>query len=207
MKNYICILFLFLPFTILAQKGIRIPEVKSTSKSINTNENYIKTWTIKSSILKCMDSLSCYSILENGIQKTIPIQDVSNFIFEDGYEYIVQVKQKLKEAPIQVFEDIYLYSVIKLVQKKIITSDASSIPVVTKDELQTNKQEPITPPVNSTNATNTIYYTNPESPITVSSLQNEVNDLKMQLKDFKKRLETMQLQLELQYKLLENKGK
>ncbi len=84
MKNYICILFLFLPFTILAQKGIRIPEVKSTSKSINTNENYIKTWTIKSSILKCMDSLSCYSILENGIQKTIPIQDVSNFIFEDG---------------------------------------------------------------------------------------------------------------------------
>lgn len=207
MKFVSLILFSMFPFFVWAQKGILIPEEKNTSsiKQKNTDENRI--WILNSNPINCNDTMLCYAVKINGSINHIALQDIVDFTFEPDFEYTLSIKEELKQAPISAFAGIYVYRVVKLISKKWIGTDASSIPVVTKDEIKKDNPVPTPSSSSSPSATSNIFYTSPTTPMNIDGLKEEVLDLKKQIKDLKKQIETMQIQLDLQFKLLENKPK
>ncbi len=206
MKIISLIIFSIFPIFGWAQKGIIIPEEKNTStiKQKNIDDNMI--WILNTNPINCNDTMLCYSVKTNGSIKQIAQHDIVDFNFEPDFEYTLSVKEELKQAPISAFAGIYLYRVVKLISKKWLGTDAYSIPVVTKEEMN---KEALVPnqTANLPNNVSTIYYTNPTTPMNLDGLKEEVLDLKKQIKDLKKQIETMQIQLNLQFKLFENQPK
>jgi hypothetical protein len=156
-------------------------------------------------LLNCLDSVSkCYLIKENGVNKTVPVNDVYDFVFEEGNKYTVQVKEELKTPPISAFTGIYNYRVIKIVSKKAVFADASDIPTVSAKTLVT----PVITPVVTVNEV---------APAVIAPVENnnnaaerakvdeEIKALKKQVSDLKKQLEVIQLQLDMQLQLFQKK--
>lgn len=202
------ILFL-LPFCLFAQKGILTPEVKQNTKNISPN---LKTFIVENHLVACRnDSAKCYSIIENGKRKTLATNDILNFDFEDGYQYTIIVKTQLKPSPVAVDEDVYQYSVVKISSRKYIVDD---IPVVTEDEIKSNIASNLTTdsiattlskPTETQNEKPSIFYTTKITP-TTEIMSNDIEELKKQIIDLRKQLQVMQLQLDMQLKIIENKN-
>ncbi|HUM50360.1 MAG TPA: DUF4377 domain-containing protein [Chitinophagales bacterium] len=202
-----CLIVLFFPVLLFAQRGTLKPDVKPeiSIKTIDakiTIDDDIKTWQVSDGLFVCGDTSDfCYEVKENGITKMIHQKDVFGFFFEDGNKYTITVKAALKKPPLSADETIYTYTLVKIISKKpvenyaliptetttenkfsTISKDANSIPIVT------DQQTIVTPVPPATTSTET-------------KLQEEISALKKQLKDLQKQIETMQLQLDMQLQL------
>lgn len=202
MKKLILFLLVYCPVILFAQKGTIIPDIKPQASSSTPPD--IKVWNIDDYLLDCMDSTSkCYLIKENGANKTVPVNDVSNFVFEEGNKYTVWVKEELKTPPISANAGIYTYTVTKIISKKQSTIE---IPVVSKNEIQKEATDiPVETSVKpAATADKQVYYVTKSTP-TEEQLTNDVAELKKQIRELKKQVEVMQLQLEMQLKLVDKK--
>lgn len=197
---------------LFAQRGTLKPDVKpqapvniSDSKKNITSDADEKTWQVSDGLFVCGDSSNfCYEVKENGVSKMIKQKDVSGFFFEDGYKYIITVKEEMKKAPIAVDESIYAYTLIKVISKKPVENFAS-IPVASSGENKANdiSKDAKNIPVVADQTT----IVAPASPTNnnESKLLEEITTLKKQLKDLQKHVETMQLQLDMQLQLFNKK--
>lgn len=198
MKKSAFIIILFYSTIIFAQKGTIIPDVKQQSNIQNTADvDGMKTWIMEDYLLNCLDSISkCYLIKENGINKTVPQEDVYDFVFEPGFKYTLLVKEELKVPPVNAFTGIYNYTVLKIISRRQISTD--------------NSTEPITKNQNSSGNASTIPVTeNPKVYVGATDntpdLFDEVQSLKKQVKDLKQQLEIVKMQLDLQFQLFQKK--
>ncbi|MCC6584844.1 MAG: hypothetical protein IT271_14160 [Chitinophagales bacterium] len=197
-KTVLCILLCF-PVFLFAQKGTIIPDVKP--QAVASTPSDTKTWIVEDYLLSCLDSSSkCYLIKENGVNKTVPVSDVYNFVFEAGNRYTIWVKEELKTPPISAFTGIYNYRVTKIVSKKAVFADASDIPTV-------SAKTPVTPviipivPVNEATPAVIAPFENNDNAAERAKVDEEIKALKKQVSDLKKQLEVIQLQLDMQLQL------
>lgn len=198
MKKSAFIIILFYSTFILAQKGTIVPDVKSQTNTQGVSDaDGLKTWIMEDYLLNCLDSISkCYLIKENGINKTVPLEDVYDFVFEPGFKYTLLVKEELKAPPVNAFTGIYNYTVLKIISRRQISAD--------------NSTEPITKNQNSSGNASTIPVTeNPKVYVGATDntpdLFDEVQSLKKQVKDLKQQLEIVKMQLDLQFQLFQKK--
>ncbi|HRH57962.1 MAG TPA: hypothetical protein PLS10_09930 [Chitinophagales bacterium] len=198
MKKSAFIIILFYSTFIFAQKGTIIPDVKQQSNTQNSADvDGLKTWIMEDYLLDCLDSISkCYLIKENGINKTVLLEDVYDFVFEPGFKYTLLVKEELKAPPVNAFTGIYNYTVLKIISRRQISAD--------------NSTEPITKNQNSSGNASTIPVTeNPKVYVGATDntpdLFDEVQSLKKQVKDLKQQLEIVKMQLDLQFQLFQKK--
>lgn len=198
MKNSAFILVVFYSAVVFAQKGTIIPDIKQQTNIQSTSDaDGVKTWIMEDYLLNCLDSISkCYLIKENGINKTVPQEDVYDFVFEPGFKYTLLVKEELKAPPVNAFTGIYNYTVLKIISRRQASPD--------------NSTEPITKNQNSSgNASNIPVTENPK--VYVGATENrpdlfdEVQSLKKQVKDLKQQLEIVKMQLDLQFQLFQKK--
>ncbi len=185
------ILFIFLvlsPYFLMAQKGIIKPDLKPQGTAVSLPDD-VKIWQVDDKLVNCLDSNKrCYVVKENSVNKTVFADDVYGFFYEEGNKYTITVKQVLKTPPVSTFAGIYIYRLVKIISKKAVTAE---IPVVTKEEIQ-----------NAAIGT-------PGQTIKVTSIEeilsNDIFDLKKQIRDLKKQVEIMQLQMNMQLKMMDKR--
>lgn len=219
-------LLLICPMFLMAQRGTIKPDIKPNSTSIKTlpilPEN-TKEWQIDGKLINCMDSIyKCYLIKENGETKSIVKEDLLNFLPEENYTYTIWVKEELKPTPVSSFVSIYIYTLDKIISKKLKgtnkeiavqnTNDYTAIPTVLDDK--DKKEATATDVTNTTTDTTTIissakpFVTNfpqgvaPSETEKTAALKEEVDTLKKQLKELRKQMETMQMQIDLQLQMI-----
>ena len=196
MKKSVVLLFICMPVFLFAQRGTIIPDVKPSVPSSVPNTN--KVWVIEDYLLDCPDGKSkCYLIKESGVNKTIPVDDVFDFVFEPGIKYTVWVKEEMKTPPVSVNVGIYNYIVVKIVSKKGVVSDASEIPSVTA-------VTPVSTPTPTASATEVVMINTYESEYK-ARVEEELRTLKKQVAELKKQLEVLQLQMQLQLQAINPK--
>lgn len=199
MKKTVLFILLCFPVFLVAQKGTIIPDVKP--QAVASTPSDTKTWIVEDYLLSCLDSSSnCYLIKENGVNKTVPVNDVFDFAFEAGNRYTIWVKEELKTPPISAFTGIYNYRVIKIVSKKAVFADASDIPTVTV-------KTPVTPIIQTNDAPAAVIVPveNNENAADRAKVDEEIKALKKQVSDLKKQLDVIQLQLDMQLQLFQKK--
>lgn len=198
MKKLILILMICFPIILLAQKGTIVPDIKQTTNTtVSANTDGTKTWFVQDYLVNCLDTTKkCYLVKENGINKSVPQDDVYDFVFEDGFKYTLQVKEEVKPPPVNAFDGIYNYVVVKIISKKDKLSDASSVPTVTKNTAGNKSSEIPTPDKPNV-------YVSPET--ATPEVLEEIQVLKKQIKDLKKQVDVMQLQLDMQFQLMQKK--
>lgn len=202
MKYILHLLFLCLPFFVSAQKGF-ILQVENKPK-VATNNN-ITIWKIESFLVDCNKQQKCFSVLENGKTKLVPQSDIIDFNYVNGTEYTVQVEKKMKTIPVNAYEDIYNYSVTKIITKKVLQEAALSIPVAAETDTSIQTTTDSLTNLATIDNEQKIYYTQPPQPISVSSLNDDINSLKLQLIELKKQIEVLRLQQQLQLQLINSK--
>ncbi|MBP6659575.1 MAG: DUF4377 domain-containing protein [Chitinophagales bacterium] len=197
-----CLIVLFFPVLLFAQRGTLKPDVKPeiSIKTIDakiTIDDDIKTWQVSDGLFVCGDTSDfCYEVKENGITKMIHQKDVFGFFFEDGNKYTITVKEELKKPPLSADETIYTYTLVKIISKKPVEIYSAIPSVIEKENIPTvDKTTPVNLPISSaqTDAPSTLFE---------SKLQDEITAMKKQIKDLKQQIETMQLQLDMQLQLL-----
>ena len=195
------LLFLFLcPTFLFAQRGTIQPEIKqenpvkntSTSTVVKNNvssENII-VWQISENLKSCSDSgILCFEVVENGVSKTVSQNDVFGFYYELGNRYTISVKKEIKTPPVKINSDIYNYFLEEIISKQLIFE-------YKKDPKQLKNK------INSTNTQEIpLIYSTTEKAIT-TKLAKEIDELKIQVTDLQQLVQTLQLQIELQMKML-----
>lgn len=187
-KKSFFLFIVFWPVFVFAQKGTIIPDTKPQSSSVNT-ANETKTWMIEDYLLDCKDTTKCYLVKENGINKTVPVEDIYNFDYQEGLKYTVSVKEELKTPPISATAGIYKYKVIKIISKTEPISATTNTPVTVSTTNETATSNASIVPTENEN----------------TNLYNEIEKLKKQVEDLKKQVEVLRLQIELQLQLMQKK--
>ncbi len=186
MKIHAILFIIYCPVLLFAQKGTLKPEIKSESNTSRTNG--IRTWMLEDYLLNCKDSLNkCYLVKENNMYKTVPRNDVSEFFYEEGYEYILLVKEEAKKTSTSTNS----YTVQKVVSKKMTTNATSPEPTTT--------MKIATSTLNKENTNTSVVNEKKDVQVsdvkTIAYLKYEIEVLKEQIIALKKQVDAMQLQL------------
>ncbi|MCB0507284.1 MAG: hypothetical protein R2739_07450 [Chitinophagales bacterium] len=205
MKYILHLLFLCLPFFVSAQKGFILQDVNQNKEKNKPSNNNTSIWKIESFLVDCNKQQKCFSVLENGKTKLVPQSDIIDFNYVNGTEYTVQVEKKMKTIPVNAYEDIYNYSVTKIITKKVLQEAALSIPVAAETDTSIQTTTDSLTNLATIDNEQKIYYTQPPQPISVSSLNDDINSLKLQLIELKKQIEVLRLQQQLQLQLINSK--
>ncbi|MDB5228365.1 MAG: hypothetical protein JWN78_2558 [Bacteroidota bacterium] len=96
------------------------PKKSSTSKTTRLPEG-VMLWTIDAQRAKCeaATTMQCLLVKKSG-QKTFELfyDNINGFDYQEGYVYVIQVRQEAKTPPIPANASVYNYSLVKVVSKK-----------------------------------------------------------------------------------------
>lgn len=86
----------------------------------NTFFTGTQTWTIASETVRCQNSDNQCLLVKYPGNKEFEIlnEPIEGFNFENGYDYVITVRQEVKSPPIQINESVFRYILVKVISKK-----------------------------------------------------------------------------------------